>query len=222
MNRADLIAEIAHYISHLQSPYPHKIAIDGIDASGKTTLANELAKFLQQTGQPVIRASIDSFHNPREIRYQRGPLSPEAYYFDAFDYPAIKKLLLDPLSENGDLHYQTAIFDFKENTDVQAATEIAPQNAILLLDGVFLQRPELVDYWDLKIFVEVSFEVALIRALERDIALFGNRETVLERYQKRYIPAQQLYLENCQPQHRADIVVKNNDPLNAILIFKND
>jgi uridine kinase len=220
MNRIDLIAEIAKRIAGLNSSYPRKIAIDGIDASGKTTLANELAEFLQQAGHPTIRASIDGFHNPREIRYQRGPLSPEGYYFDAFDYPTLKKLLLDPLSENGDLHYQTAIFDFKENADIQATIEIAPQNAILLVDGVFLQRPDLVDYWDLKIFVEVSFEMALTRALKRDIVLFGNRETVMERYQKRYIPAQQLYLENCQPHLQADIVVKNNDPSNATLIFK--
>ncbi|MBI5930762.1 MAG: uridine kinase [Chloroflexi bacterium] len=220
MPRAELIAQIADYIIQLKRPPPVKIAIDGIDASGKTTLADELATFLQQAGHPIIRASIDGFHNPREVRHQQGSLSPAGYFYDSFNYPALKKLLLDPLSENGDLHYQTALFDFKTDTGVPVPIEVAPDNAILLLDGVFLQRPELMAYWDCRIFVDVSFEVALARALERDIALFGDKATVLEHYQKRYIPAQQLYMRLYQPQVSAHIVVKNDDPTNATLIIE--
>lgn len=217
MHRAELIAQIADHINMLKRPPPAKIAIDGIDASGKTTLANELAVFLQQAGQPVIRASIDGFHNPREVRYQKGPLSPEGYFFDSFDYPTLKKRLLDPLSPNGNLHYQTALFDFRANHDVDMPVEIAPDNAILLFDGVFLLRPELSGYWDYRIFVAVSFEVSLTRALERDAALFGDKSIVLERYQKRYMPAQELYLRLCHPQDQAHLVVENDDPSNATL-----
>ncbi|CAG0987847.1 partial uridine kinase, partial [Anaerolineae bacterium] len=95
MHRTELIAHIADLMTRLKRPPPAKIAIDGIDASGKTILADELAAFLQQAGHPAIRASIDGFHNPREVRHQRGSLSPEGYFYDSFDYPALKKLLLD-------------------------------------------------------------------------------------------------------------------------------
>lgn len=220
MHRAELIAQIADHITRLKRPPPAKIAIDGIDASGKTTLADELARYLQQAGYPVIRASIDGFHNPREVRYQRGSLSPEGYFYDSFDYPVLKRLLLDPLSESGNLYYQTTLFDFKADETVPVSVEIASHNVILLFDGVFLQHPELMMSWDLRIYVEVSFEVALERALERDLALFGDRSIVIERYQKRYIPAQQLYMDLCHPQEHANIVVKNNDPTNADLIMK--
>lgn len=220
MRRAELITQIADPIIRLKRPPPAKIAIDGIDASGKTTLADELAVFLQQTGHPIIRASIDGFHNPREVRHQRGPLSPEGYFYDSFDYPTLKKLLLVPLSENGDLHYQAALFDFRTDGAVKAPIEIAPPNAILLFDGVFLQRPELTAYWDFTIFVDVSFEVALARALERDLPLFGDKAVVLGRYQKRYIPAQRHYMDLCHPRDHANIVVENDDPPNARLIFK--
>ncbi len=219
MHRAELITQIAAHITRLKRPPPAKIAIDGIDASGKTTLADELAVFLQQAGHPIIRASIDGFHNPREVRHQKGPLSSEGYFYDSFDYPALKKLLLDPLSENGDLYYQTALFDFRTDANVHSSLEIAPDNAILLFDGVFLQRPELTTYWDFTIFVDVSFEVALARALERDLRLFGDRAVVLERYQKRYIPAQQLYMDLCHPRDHANLVVENDDSLNTRLIF---
>lgn len=219
MHRAEIIAQIAESIARLKRPPPAKIAIDGIDASGKTILADELAVFLQEAGHPIIRASIDGFHNPREVRHQKGPLSPEGYFYDSFDYPVLKKLLLDPLSENGDLHYQTTLFDFRTDGAVKTPIEIAPPNAILVFDGVFLQRPELVPYWDFTIFVNVSFEVALARALERDLPLFGDKAVVLDRYQKRYIPAQQLYIDLCHPRDHANIVVENDDPLNACLIF---
>ncbi len=220
MRRTELITHITDPITRLKRPPPAKIAIDGIDASGKTTLADELAVFLQKTGYPIIRASIDGFHNSREVRHQRGSLSPDGYFYDSFDYPALKKLLLDPLSENGDLHYQTALFDFRTDGAVKAPIEIAPPNAILLFDGIFLQRPELTASWDFTIFVDVSFEVALARALERDLPLFGDKAVVLGRYQKRYIPAQQLYMDLCYPRDHANIVVENDDPLNACLIFK--
>ncbi|NOG66284.1 MAG: hypothetical protein HND46_22960 [Chloroflexi bacterium] len=84
MHRAELITQIAAHITRLKRPPPAKIAIDGIDASGKTTLADELAVFLQQAGHPIIRASIDGFHNPREVRHQKGPLSSEGYFYDSY------------------------------------------------------------------------------------------------------------------------------------------
>jgi uridine kinase len=40
----------------------------------------------------------------------------------------------------------------------------ASADAVLLLDGVFLLRPELIDRWDLSIFVSAAFEQILDRA----------------------------------------------------------
>ncbi len=48
------------------------IAIDGVDGSGKTTLADELAVVIAAFGRNVVRASIDGFHHPRERRYLLG------------------------------------------------------------------------------------------------------------------------------------------------------
>jgi len=83
---------------------------------------------------------------------------------------------------------------------------------VLLFDGVFLLRPELVDYWELRIFVSVAFEEALERARSRDRALFGSIAEVERRYRERYIPAQQLYLAEADPLQHADIVVYNDEP----------
>jgi uridine kinase len=32
-----------------------------------------LARAIEAQGRPVIRASVDDFHNPRKERYRRGP-----------------------------------------------------------------------------------------------------------------------------------------------------
>lgn len=62
-----------------------RVGIDGPDAAGKTTLADALAAL---TGLPRVRA--DDFLAPPEVRYRAGRLSPEGYYADAFDLPALR------------------------------------------------------------------------------------------------------------------------------------
>jgi uridine kinase len=43
----------------MRIPHPTRVAIDGVDAAGKTTLDDELAEVLRERGRGVIRASID-------------------------------------------------------------------------------------------------------------------------------------------------------------------
>ncbi len=77
MNRAAVLGQLADLIVSLEKSHPVRIAIDGVDAAGKTTLADELVGPVKQRGRPVVRASIDGFHRPRAERYRRGQESPE-------------------------------------------------------------------------------------------------------------------------------------------------
>lgn len=199
--------------------HPLRVAIDGIDNAGKTSLADELSVCIEQQGRPVIRASIDGFHRPRRERYQRGSDSPEGYYEDSFDYTTLRKELLIPLGPNGNLRYRRAAFDVYADAFLTTLEEVAPSNAILLFDGVFLLRHEIVDDWDYKIFVDVAMDVALQRAIKRGIALFGSAEAVQSRYLQRYLPGQKLYLATTHPEQKADVIVKNNDPASPYLFF---
>jgi uridine kinase len=47
----------------------------------------------------------------------------------------------------------------------------ASADAILLFDGVFLLRPELVDAWDFRVFITVASEEIIRRARIRDAEL---------------------------------------------------
>lgn len=186
-----------------------RVAVDGPDAAGKSTLVAELADALAGAREPIL-ASVDGFHRPRQMRLRRGSLSPEGYYEDAFDYDAVRAWLLRPLGPGGDRRYRTAVFDYRTDTAVDEPVRQAADGAVLLFDGVFLQRPELRGSWDLSIFLDISPAETVRRALVRDASLFG--DAVRERYRQRYLPAQQRYRAEAAPAERADVVIDNEDP----------
>jgi uridine kinase len=212
-DRDHLVQELASRIAELERPHPVRVAIDGVDAAGKTTLADEIALVISGFGRSVIRASIDGFHHPAAVRRRRGPLSPEGYFHDSFNYAALRAQLLDPLGPDGSREFRRAVFDFRADRCVEAPIECAAPDAVLLFDGVFLLRSELRECFDFSIFVRADFAVTLARAERRDRALFGTPEEIRRRYQERYVPGQRLYLGTAQPERWASVVIDNNDPL---------
>jgi uridine kinase len=224
MNRAELLDHLAKVVCAVERPHPLRVAIDGVDAAGKRTIACELIAELRRSGQPVIQSSTDGFHNPRTIRYRRGSTSPEGYFHDSFDYRAITEYLLIPLGPGGNRRYRTAVFDYRSDQTVEVPFLTAPKNAVLVFDGIFLQRPELAGYWDISIFVDVSTEIALARAENRYMSNNGKDERsngvhdLHQRYLIRYIPAQKEYLESCHPDEVADILIDNNNLASPVII----
>jgi uridine kinase len=210
--RADLLDQLVGAIESVTIPHPLRVAVDGPPAAGKTTLADELALLLRSRGREVIRTSTESFQLPRAQRYRRGEFSPEANYHDSFDYDTLRRVLLDPLGPDGDRRYQHAVYDLDTDTAVSEPVTTAPADAVLLVDGVFLLRQELIDRWDLSIFVSAPFEQILDRARIRDLALLGSTAEVERRFRTRYIPAQELYFAAARPADHADIVVHNDEP----------
>ncbi len=220
MNRPQLLDYLAGRIIETKRPHPVRVAFDGPDGAGKTTLAQELVAPLERCGREVIRASIDGFHNPASIRYARGSMSSEGYYYDSFNYRALADSLLTPLGPGGSRHFCAAVFDSRTNSAVPIETHLAEENAVLLFDGVFLLRPEVAASWDFTVFVDASFEVTLARAQERDAVYLGGREEVRKRYEARYIPGQKLYFAECRPRDRAQVIIDNSD-LSKPLIINN-
>lgn len=221
VSRARLVRRLADLIAAVNRSHPVRVAIDGVDAAGKTTLASELVEPLEDRRRAVLRASIDGFHRPREVRYRRGVDSPEGYYYDSFDYEALRAALLVPLGPGGNRQYRRASFDFRSDEPVDEPLRYAPLDSVLLFDGVFLLRPELADCWDFRIFLAVDFGETVRRASQRDQPLFGSESAALERYWRRYVPGQRLYLEAVRPQEQAEVVVENTDPDHPRLFLRN-
>ncbi|MGW5671147.1 uridylate kinase [Micromonospora sp. NPDC003776] len=210
-SRADVLVRLADHLTRRRPLHPLRVAIDGPDAAGKTRLADDLAQVLAGR-RAVIRVSVDDFHRPAEARLRRGPLSPEGYYRDAFDHDTLRDRVLRPLGPGGDRRYLPAGYDFRADAPVDAAVRRAPADAVLLVDGVFLLRPELCDHWDVAIHLHVEPAETLRRALTRDLSLFGSADVVRRRYQARYLPGQELYRAEARPAERADILLDLADP----------
>ncbi|MET8279274.1 cytidylate kinase family protein [Micromonospora sp. NPDC005174] len=208
--RDELLGRLAEAVGSVTVVHPTRVAVDGPPASGKTTLADELAVVLRGQGRDVIRATIDDFLFPRARRYPRGEYSAEGCYHDTHDNDALNRVLLDPLGPNGDRRFQHAVYDRATDTVLSPPVTTAPVDAVLVFDGVFLLRPELIDRWDLRIFLSTDLERTVDRAVLRE--RLSPRADVERRWRERYIPSQQLYFATVHPTRHADVVVHNDRP----------
>jgi uridine kinase len=208
--RDEMLSRLAEAVGSVTVAHPTRVAVDGPPAAGKTTLADELAVVLRAQGRDVIRATIEGFLFPKAQRYWRGEYSPEGCYLDNHDYDALNRVLLDPLGPGGDRRFQHAVYDRSTDTALSPPVTTASADAVLVFDGVFLLRPDLIDRWDLRIFVSTAFEETVDRALIREHTVFSAAD-VERRWRERYIPSQQFYFATVRPTDRADIVVYNDE-----------
>jgi uridine kinase len=211
VDRREVLVQLADALGALDLAHVPRVAVDGPDAAGKTTFADELAVLISAR-RPVVRLGADDFHRPAAVRYRRGDMSPEGYYLDSFDNEMIVAAVLRPLGPGGDGEYLPALFDFRSGEPVPARRQVADPRALLLFDGVFLQRRELREHWDAAIYLHVAPAESLRRALVRDRELLGSEETIRDRYQRRYLPGQAMYRETDSPADRAGLALDMSDP----------
>ncbi|MPZ82962.1 MAG: uridine kinase [Actinophytocola sp.] len=191
-----------------------RVAVDGVDGAGKTHFADELAAELTGRGAAVIRASVDGFHQPRELRHRRGRGSPEGYYRDSYDYPRLIGLLLAPLGPGGTRRFVRAVYDVHNEKPVHQSPERAAPGSILVLDGIFTHRDELARHWDYSVWLEVPFETSIPRGAARG---YGDPDPEAK-FNRRYVEGQRLYLTECDPRSRATAVVDNTDLANPVRV----
>lgn len=187
------------------------VAVDGVDGAGKTTFADGLAETFAETGAAVYRTGIDGFHRPRAERYLRGRHSPEGFYRDSYDYATFRRVLIDPFRDgaqtSGATGFQLAAFDVARDAPVEAQWVTAPRDAVLVVDGIFLHRPELRDLWDWSVWLDVTPAVAARRLAQRD----GSDPDPEAPSNARYRQGQALYLREADPVAAASAVVDNAD-----------
>lgn len=213
--RERLIAALAARVPHPTSQgRPVLVGVDGVDGAGKTVLADELAAALRAAGRTVVRASVDGFHRPRAERYARGRTSPEGFYRDSYDLDALRHHLLEPFGPGGSRRYRTAVRDVATDQPADVPEQTAPDDAVLVVDGIFLHRSALACAWDFSVFVDVPFETTFARMAVRD----GCPADPGDPANARYRDGQLLYLDEVGPADRATVVVDNADPAHPHLV----
>lgn len=187
------------------------IAVDGRDGAGKTVFADGLAEVFAEDGSAVFRASIDSFHRPREERWARGRDDPEGFYRDSYDYPTFRRVLIDPFREGAQTGaatgFQLAAFDVERDAAVESAWVTAPKDAVLIVDGIFLHRPELRGLWHWSVWLDVPVDVAYARMALRDGTDPDHRAASNTRYREGH----ERYLRDANPRAAASAIVDNSD-----------
>ncbi|GMA23863.1 hypothetical protein GCM10025864_16220 [Luteimicrobium album] len=174
----DLDAVVERLTRAIPQDTSARVAVDGIGASGKTRFASSLTE--RVTGRPVVVLHADDFFNPPSVRHARGRSSPEGFWLDAYDLGALAAAAREPPG--------------------------ATRDALVLVEGAFLHRDELVGLWDFSVFLDVPFAEAARRMSERDgLAPDDPRHG-------RYEGAQRLYFAAAGPWGRASLVVDNTRP----------
>jgi len=219
-NRQSVVNELAAMICDLERGHVRRIAIDGTTGAGKTTLANELAFAIDANGVPVERLTMDGYHNPKKIRYRQGRMEPMGYYQDAYDFEAFAEQVLKPLGPQGNGTYVPKILDLASDTSVSCSPVSLTPDAVLVVDGSFLQKPVLAHNWDLVVFLQVDLSICRQRGIERDQELLGGREQAAKTFNQRYQPAARHYLATCRPADSADVRLVN-DHFDAPQLIKN-
>jgi len=199
--KKDVLAALADDILHNYGRGRAIVAIDGVDGAGKTRFAADLVQALIDKGHAAVLASIDDFHRPRAERYAQGEDSPRGFYEDSYDYSTFRRVLVEPFRLGGSAAFVTADFDHRADAQVEPKWITAPADAILVVEGIFLNRPELRGLWNYSIWLDAPAAVAEARLLERDGA---------SGVSARYTGGQKLYAKE-KPSSRATAIIDNAD-----------
>jgi uridine kinase len=103
--------------------------------------------------------------------------------------------------------YRPRAHDLATDAMLDVPERVAPSGAVLIVDGLFLHRDELRNFWDLSVFLDVPFNVSVPRMAHRD----GTHPDPEHPSVRRYVEGQRLYFRSCAPQLRTDILVDNID-----------
>lgn len=203
--RRDALEALAGELLHNYGKGRTIIAVDGPTAAGKTTFADDLATALRREGHDVFRASIDDFLRPRADRYAQGRDSAKGRYEDAYDYSVFRRVLIEPFAMNGSTGFVTVAWDEDRDRQVEPKWLTGPVDAMLIVDGSYLNRPELRGLWNASIWLDADAKVRAARMRERDGIDPASPRA------ERYLGAMKLY-EKSKPRDVATIIVDNSKP----------
>ena len=216
--RSELIDEVARRVIAVR-PGRIRVVVDGYTASGKTSFAHELAAAIRRHGRSTVRASFDDFKKPwrdaREKGYDRS--SGDGYYRNSPDFESARELLLRPAGVEGSGTVVLCGHDPLTGEDHRNVTVDVPIDAVLIVDSVFGMRPEYDEFWDFRIWIDVSQDVTLVRGIERDTELEG-RDEAERLHRDRYQVGEQIYVSEVDPKAKADVIIDNTDYANPSIV----
>ncbi len=182
------------------------VGVSGIGGSGKGYIAGLLEQELSSRGIRVAVLHGDDWLNLPEVKYREE--EPARHYYEhALREQEMFEELVRPLLIAGSINVEYDAFVERMQALLKKRIMISSVD-LVLLEGIFLFRSPFAEEFDLKIWVNCSFEVALERALHRNQEALS-MDVVKNKYKRIYHPAQRIHLAEDDPIGKADVVIEN-------------
>jgi len=190
---------------------PYVIGITGGSGSGKTTFINNL--HCQFSSDQVCFLSMDNYYKKREeqeidVNRQHNFDLPTSFRRDDF-FRDLSRLI------NGE---EVHIMEYTFNNPLATSKAIVYKPApVIIVEGIFVFFfEEIANLIDLKIFLDASEHLKLIRRIKRDAEERNYPlDDVLYRYQHHVHPTYEQYILPMRA--KADLIVNNNYNFNCAL-----
>lgn len=166
------------------------IGIDGAGASGKSTIARQLARAAAGF-QPI---ALDDFYRPSRERFP-GPAAERPIAAD-YDLERLRREVLEPLAGGQPAAYRR--YDWQADRVDDA--RVAVHEPFVVLEGIYSTSSALAPFVDVAVWVECPRELRLARGLARD------GHAARARWELDWMPGEDLYMEREQPEQRAAFV----------------
>ena len=182
------------------------VGVSGIDGCGKGYLAVQLQAHLALHGVIPAILNVDGWLNLPQKRFDRD--APALHFYEnALRLDQFFSQLVLPLKERRSIRL---VADFVEETasDYRRHTYDYTDVPVILVEGIFLFKPQYRKYFDLAIWVDCSFPTALARAIDRAQEGLSPANTIAA-YESIYFPAQRIHLVQDHPRENADLIFDN-------------
>lgn len=183
------------------------VGVSGIDGCGKGYVAAQLQAHLALRGVIPTILNVDGWLNLPQKRFDQSAPAVN-FYENAIRLDQFFNQLVLPLRDRRSIRL---VADFVEETASDYRQHIYEYNdvPVVLVEGIFLFKPQYRKYFDLTIWIECSFPTALARAIER--AQEGlSRANTIAAYDTIYFPAQRIHLAQDKPRENADLILEND------------
>lgn len=151
------------------------VAIAGGSGAGKTTLVQ---KIKERFGTQIVVIQHDWYYKDLSHLNHEERATTNFDHPDSLDTPLLIEQLVQ--LKQGKV-IQAPQYDFTTHSQVSKTIEISPA-PVILVDGILiLSEPNLLEVFDLRVFVETPDDLRFIRRLQRDMIERGRTmQSVIE------------------------------------------
>ena len=186
----DILAFIKEkYEQHRSINRPFVVGINGIDCSGKTTFAKSVSKYFTHHKIENDHLDIDNFNNP------------------AIESETYKAFVSGSWGEEDLNKYYELIINYSDA--IRAVSEYKKKYPLVILEGIFIYKPQLADLFDLKIYLDIDISLGRKRFAKRRSLKQDKRP--FDIYDEIWMLSHIRYESEVHPKQIGNLVIDYND-----------